>query len=560
MNTTQLSTVQTAGTTSTQMGGREPPVIKGALPLLGHMLAFARNPYIFLQRARAQAGDVAAFKLFGQRMVLLTGDEASGAFYRAADEQLDQSAAYQLMTPIFGEGVIFDAPIERKNQQLKMLMPALRDKPMRGYAGLIVDEVEAMIRNWGERGTVELTEFMKQLTIYTSSHCLLGPEFRHELNEEFAHIYHDLEGGVTPLAYNFPNAPIPAFRRRDKARVRLQQLVTEIMSRRQKKTQPSNDMFQMLIDAHYEDGSKLNAYEITGMLIGAIFAGHHTSSGTAAWVLIEMLKHPQLLKRAVSEVDRVFSGNRAIDFQALRELTELENIIKEVLRLHPPLIILMRKVVHDFQVKGFTIRAGDLVCASPPVTHRIPELFPNPEVFDPDRYLPDRGEDKNLNAWQPFGGGRHKCSGNAFALFQIKAIFAVLLKRYSFELVDAPHSYVDNYHSTIVQPKAPCNVRYRLRRDSPAQQTTVQATAPSGRCPFSGAAAAHKSVTITIDKTLCQGHAVCMGESPELFFVAEDSAATATLINAHPDNPELIAKARQAAALCPNRAIQVTES
>lgn len=566
MTSAQLS----ARAPQTQTGGREPPSVKGALPLVGHMLSFARNPYAFMKRVREEAGEVAAFKLFGQRMILLTGDEASGAFYRAPDEQLDQSAAYQLMTPIFGQGVIFDAPIERKNQQLKMLMPALRDKPMRGYASLIVDEVNGMVKDWGQRGEVELSEFMKQLTIYTSSHCLLGAEFRYELTEEFAQIYHDLEGGVTPLAYNFPNAPIPAFRRRDKARVRLQALVTDIMQRRLKKTEPSNDMFQMLIDAEYEDGSKPNAYEITGMLIGAIFAGHHTSSGTAAWVLIEMLKHPHLMRRAVEEVDQVFAGGREVDFQALRELPALENIIKEVLRLHPPLIILMRKVMHDFTVKGFTIKAGDLVCAAPPVTHRIPELFPNPEVFDPDRFLPERGEDKNLNAYQPFGGGKHKCSGNAFALFQIKAIFAVLLQRFEFELVDSPDSYVDNYLSTIVQPKSPCRVRYRVRKDRPVQQAAAQPAPSAGTCPFTGAGAAAAPAattpvaatglaTITVDKGLCQGHAVCMGEAPELFFVADDTAATATILNEHPNTAELLAKARRAAALCPNQAITIRE-
>jgi sterol 14alpha-demethylase len=81
--------------------GKEPPRLKGGLPLLGHMISFARNPYGFMKRAHDEAGEVVAFKMFSQRIVLLTGAEASHAFYRAPDEQLDQSAAYKLMTPIW---------------------------------------------------------------------------------------------------------------------------------------------------------------------------------------------------------------------------------------------------------------------------------------------------------------------------------------------------------------------------------------------------------------------------------------------------------------------------
>ncbi len=189
-------------------------------------------------------------------------------------------------------------------------------------------------------------------------------------------------------------------------------------------------MFQMLIDTHYDDGSKLSSDEITGILVAAIFAGHHTSSGTAAWVLLELLKHPQILQEVREELDTLFGADGEVTFQRLREVPKLENTLKEVLRLHPPLIVLMRQVTEDMPFKDYVIRAGDMVWASPPVTHRMQHLFANPEQFDPDRYAEARAEDKNLMAYQPFGGGKHKCSGNAFAMFQIKAIFAVLLRRY----------------------------------------------------------------------------------------------------------------------------------
>ncbi len=541
-------------------GGYEPPRYGGGLPLLGHIVAFARNPYRFMQRVADSKGDIARFKLFNQTVVLLTGDEASELFYRSSDEQLDQSAAYQLMTPIFGKGLVFDAPIERKNEQLRMLMPSLRMEAMRDHSHKIVREVEEAVRDWGEAGGIELVEFMKQLTINTASHCLLGREFRYELSAEFASIYSDLEAGVHPLAYHFPNLPLPAFRRRDRARARLQELVGGIVRRRQQVDIKPTDMFQTLIDTRYQDGTALTDNEITGLLIGAIFAGHHTSSGTAAWVLLELLRHPQHLRAVRAELDALLGAEGVVSFQSVREMGELERVLKEVLRLHPPLIVLMRKVSEELHFRQYTIHRGDIVWAAPPVTHRLARHFADPAAFDPGRYAPERGEDRNLMAYQPFGGGKHKCSGNAFALFQIKAIFAVLLRRYDFELVDPPASYVDDYGEMIVQPRSPCRVRFRRRAASSFATRFGSCGRPlaeggAASCPHAGGSAEPR-MAVVVDRLLCQGHAMCMGEAPEVFRV--DGAGEMRVLDQHPAGAQL-ARAREAARHCPNRAISLVQ-
>lgn len=531
-----------------------PPTVSGGIPWIGHMLPFVKNPYRFVQRAADEVGEIATFTMFGQKILLLTGDEASELFYRSTDEQLDQSAAYKLMTPIFGEGLVFDAPLQRKDEQLRALMPSLRVDAMREHSHKIVQEVEGLIAGWGEHGEIELVEFMKQLTINTASHCLLGREFRYELSAEFAGIYHDLEQGVHPLAYHFPNLPIPKFKRRDAARKRLQQLVGDIIRKREAQTEKPSDMFQSLIDMRYADGTKLDANEITGMLIGAIFAGHHTSSGTAAWVLLELLRNPVHLERTKTELDALLGAKGDVTFQSLREMPALENVLKEVLRLHPPLIILMRKVAQDLQFKQYRIKAGDMVWASPPVTHRMSKLFKNPQAFDPDRFLPERREDKNLMAYQPFGGGKHKCSGNAFAMFQIKAIFAVLLRRYEFELVAAPDSYQDDYKEMIVQPQSPCRVRYKRRSaESFASEygKAAPASAAASGCPMH---AKPKPVTVEVDRGLCQGHAVCMGESPAHFQVGNDSVLK---IVKDTVSAEELAAVEKAVQFCPNQALKL---
>ncbi|NOQ14343.1 MAG: cytochrome P450 [Methyloprofundus sp.] len=536
----------TAKQTSTS---KEPQKMPGALPLIGNMLKFGKNPYEYMSLLRSKLGEIGEFRLFHQQMILLTGPEGNEAFFRAPDDQLDQNEAYKVMTPIFGKGVVFDAPPHIKDQQLKMLMPVLRDKPMRTYSKIIVQEVEEAIKDWGESGEVDLLEFMKQLTIYTSSHCLLGDEFRYELNEEFSHLYHDLENGMHPLAFIFPYLPIPILRRRDKARVRLQELVTEIIEKRAKKEEKSDDAFQMLIDTRYEDGSALSPHEITGMLIGTLFAGHHTTAGTAAWITLELARNPKEMDRVLEEFDALYGHKGEVTFQSLREIPVFERVIKEVLRLHPPLIMLIRKVAKDLHFKDYVIKAGKYVCVSPRVSHRIPEIFPDPEKFDPDRFTEERQEDAKPFSWVAFGGGRHKCSGNAFAMLQLKAIYAILLRRYKFELVDAPESYQDDYKQMVVQPGSPCMVRY-TKRD------TIQQTATTSKNNVNETVSKHNCFKVEVDFDLCQGHANCMAEAPQVFQV--DDKGTLTVLQETPDNSLLI-KAQAAARYCPTGAIKIKQ-
>jgi sterol 14-demethylase len=163
------------------------------------------------------------------------------------------------------------------------------------------------------------------------------------------------------------------------------------------------------------------------------------------------------------EIDAIYGGAGELSFAALREIPLLERFVLEVLRLHPPLVTLMRRVKSDFEVQGQLIPAGDTIAISPYVTHRNPAYFPDPERFDPTRPLPE-----HVFAFIPFGGGRRKCVGNAFAMLQVKAIFCALLKRYDFELVDPPESYRDVMPSLILQVSEPCRLRYRRRAAGPA--------------------------------------------------------------------------------------------
>ncbi len=463
---------------------REPPRVSGGEQENGHLDELRVDPLTLLARVRSECGDVGVFRLADRDVVLLTGAGANEFFFRAPEEVLDQAEAYPFMTPVFGEGVVFDAPPERRREMLHN--QALRDKFMRGHAATIADEVDRMVASWDDEGEIDLLDWFAELTIYTSSACLIGKRFRDELDGRFARLYHDLEQGTDAIAYVDPYAPIESFRRRDEARRGLVRLVEGIMGRRAAGPPSSDkerDLLDVLMSIKHEDGSdRFSADEVTGIFISMMFAGHHTTSGTAAWTLIELLRHPDELEAVDVELDDLYAEGAEVSYQALREMPHLESAIKEALRLHPPLILLLRVAKEDLDFDGFVIRAGQMVGASPSVSNRIAEDFADADSFQPGRYLAPREEDRtNPWTWIPFGAGRHRCVGAAFAMMQLKAIFSVLLLDWEFELAQPSDTYRNDHSKMVVQLQQPCAVRYRRRGTAGSRRpASSRATGPSG--------------------------------------------------------------------------------
>ncbi|MEI6454552.1 MAG: cytochrome P450, partial [Actinomycetes bacterium] len=403
------------------MSKRELQFVSGAEGEFAHLEEMRRDPLGLMERVFSECGEVGAFQLGPVEVVLLSGPAANEYFFRAPDEDLDQAAAYPFMTPIFGEGVIFDAPPERRREMLHN--QALRDGFMRGHAATIQAEVEAMLEHWGEEGEIDLLDFFAELTIYTSSSCLIGRKFRLNLTAEFSQLYHELERGTDALAYVDPYADIESFRRRDAARISLVALVEAIMQARranageQGSEDQERDLLDVLMSLADEDGQpRFSADQVTGVFISMMFAGHHTTSTTASWAVIELLRDPQVLAATIRELDELYAYGAEVSYQALREMPMLDGVLKETLRLHPPLVLVLRKATKELSFAGITIPEGSLVASSIYLSNRLESAFVDPLHFDPARYDEARGEDvANPWSWIPFGAGRHRCVGAAFA-------------------------------------------------------------------------------------------------------------------------------------------------
>ena len=212
------------------------------------------------------------------------------------------------------------------------------------------------------------------------------------------------------------------------------------------------------MDSTYSDGRKLTDHENTGKVIWFMFAGHHTSSNTTAWTLLEIARNPQYQLRLQAEIDALFEDSDTLSLKGLREIPLLEGFIRESLRLHPPLNAITRRVMSDWTYKDYVVSEGMNVMVCPHISHKLAEFFERPEVFDPERPAP-----ANLFAEIPFGGGRHKCIGNGFAILQVKAILSTLLHHFDFELTQPPESYGEIMPALILRPTDPCVLRYQRR-------------------------------------------------------------------------------------------------
>lgn len=482
----------------------------GLFPLLGLIKTFSRfgdNPVQFIRDSYEVYGTVFTLPLLHLNFTFLLGPDAELTFYdERDDETLSQNEPYKFMTPIFGKGIVFDAPHAVKREQLRFIKHALRTESFKGYVPIIAEETEKFFKNqklWGneQEGEIDLLTGMARLTIQTATRCLLGEELSKQYGGEVSDLLHDIDEGITPLAIINPNLPTAAFRRRDAARAKFAQIFGSIIAQRRASQKNGGaipeDMLQSFMEATYTmgelKGKHLTDDQITGMLIGVLFAGQHTSSISTTWTALKILERPELFEKIMAEqcyalgdsytnandntalkigpLSKGYTPDMDMGINKVYRMDLLHLCMREALRMYPPLIMLMRKALKPVKVKTskgeeYTIPTGHYVFVSPAVSMNIPRpdgAFEWPQRFDPYRYIEGRDEDTSKSyAYSAFGGGTHACIGEQFGFLQVKTIVSILLRKYEIDLVDPMPT--PNYRAMVVGPTQPLRIRYRLRK------------------------------------------------------------------------------------------------
>eukprot|EP00325_Prymnesiales_sp_UTEX-LB-985_P032542 CAMPEP_0174722152 /NCGR_PEP_ID=MMETSP1094-20130205/37685_1 /TAXON_ID=156173 /ORGANISM="Chrysochromulina brevifilum, Strain UTEX LB 985" /LENGTH=899 /DNA_ID=CAMNT_0015922949 /DNA_START=13 /DNA_END=2712 /DNA_ORIENTATION=- len=462
-----------------------PAVVSGGLPLIGHLPAFMKGPVSMFDGLRARYRSVFTIKVGPQRITMLVGAEASFAFNKSKDDLLLQAPVYSFTIPVFGKGIIYDSPIDEYQQQVKLLVHNMNTKSLDNMIPKMIREAESYFGNWGNEGTVELRKVFSELIILTASSCLMGREIREGLSNDIARIYHSLDGGLTPLSTLWPSAPTAAHRERDRARKEMEGIFAPIIASRRSGAVVEDDFLQEIIKFRYKDttdpmtgrvlkrGRGFSDSEIVGLLVVLLFAGQHTSSITSTWLGARILTSPEALAELRAEQERMVPDKQSLNYSNLLEMNTMRRSITEALRLYPPLVLLMRKVMKSgFKVGQLSIPKGDVVGVCAPATNLDPRYWHDATDFKPGRFAPDGQEADTFDPrtvghgvkqglMMAFGGGGHMCSGRRFGFLQVSTIWTILLRDFELEMTSPLPKPA--YNDMVVGPDGPINVKFKRK-------------------------------------------------------------------------------------------------
>ena len=332
------------------------------------------------------------------------------------------------------------------------------------------DEISSFIHRTphfkGSSGIVQLPPIMAQITLFTASRSLQGIEVREKLDTTFAKLYHDLDDGFQPINFMLPWFPLPQNRRRDEAQRTMSQIYTNIIKARrsQQKEKDSEDMIWNLMNSVYKDGTPVPDTETAHMMIGLLMAGQHSSSVTSSWIMLHLAAQPEMTEELYQEQLHIL-GDKALTYENVQELPLATNVIRETLRLHPPIHSIMRKVKNPLPIAGtdWVVPPSHVLLAAPATMGMSDEFFPNAEKWDPHRWEtiadPKDQEREKMDygyglvstgadsTYLPFGAGRHRCIGEQFAYMQLSVVLTVMVREFKLSNVDGQTGVVATDYS-----------------------------------------------------------------------------------------------------------------
>jgi cytochrome P450 len=445
---------------------------------------FRRDPLRQLERLHEEYGDAVSYRIGPYRQFLFFHPDAirqllvskARSFQRFA-HQLRVLRQWNGDSMLIVEG---DAWIRKR----RLVQPAFGPKRLAGYVPPMAAEAVQLCDRWGQRlarggpVTLDVQPEMNALTLNVISQTMFGADLSSSAAEIGQAVATLSQVGVdefqSPLV--LPRwIPTPKNRRKHAAIRTLDQTVRRLIAEHERGDLAAPDLLTALL-THTEtdpDGSvhRLSREEIRNEIMTLLLAGHDTTAASLIWMLYELARNPELQRRARAEVDQVV-GQRGIAYDDVSQLELLDRTLKETLRLHPPAIgVFLRQAMEDVEILGWRLRKGDLAGAYSWVVHRDPRWFPEPERFDPDRFLPERSQQLPQGAYFPFGAGPRMCIGMGMATLETLVVTATLLRRFEFD-VPAGATPPRPLGQLSLRPEAGMPLCVRPREQPVAAETT----------------------------------------------------------------------------------------
>ncbi|MFJ2111685.1 MULTISPECIES: cytochrome P450 [unclassified Streptomyces] len=412
-------------TTPAETAGGRPARVPGGLPLIGHALHLVRAPLAFLDTQRGH-GDVVEFRIGRRPVYLLNHPDLVMALLTGPGGRFDRGEIFAKARPLFGTGVAVADGTHHRNRR-RVVQPLLNAARLPGYLDTMAELAEALTGAWHHGQRIDLNTETAGLALDVVAATLFG----RPLPDGFASAVHRaLPTVVTGLglrAYGPAAALLDRWPGRERRRYRsalagIHAVVDSLIE-----ADPNTPALTRLSTGA---GHAQLHDDVTSLLIG----GSHTSGAAAAWMFILLARHPSIRRRVHDEVDRTI-GNRPVKATDLPALDLTGRVVRETLRLYPPIWLFPRHTAAETELGGHRIPPGVQIFYSPYALHRDPRWYHAPDTFDPDRWNPEQHPAPPRGAYLPFAAGVHGCPGGDFALAELTLLTAAVARRWHLDPV-----------------------------------------------------------------------------------------------------------------------------
>jgi len=412
--------------------GLKPVMGNNGMPMLGHLIEVFRGGPDYVLETYRKFGPVHYSKTPALHAVAALGPDATQEVFSNRNKDFSTVAWQTVIGPFFNRGLML-MDFDEHMYHRRIMQEAFTRTRLSGYIKHMDAVATAVVaQDWPVNdGRFLFMPAVKELTLDIASVVFMGhePGSDHELVTRIKTAYET----TTRAGGAIIRTPVPPFKwwRGLQARKVLEEYFIERV--RQRRTAEGTDMLTVLCHTADDDGNTFTDTDIVNHMIFLMMAAHDTSTSTLTTMAYHLAANPNWQQRCREEGDRI--GDGPLDIDELDKLETLDLVINECLRLVTPLPFSIRRAVRDTEILGHYIPAGTNVTLWPGMNHRLPELWDDPERFDPDRFAEPRSEHKRHRyAFAPFGGGAHKCIGMAFGQLEIKTVMHRLLRNYRLEL------------------------------------------------------------------------------------------------------------------------------
>ncbi len=418
--------------------------------------AVKRDPTgVFLDAAR-RFGEVVYFKIGPRRGFLLTNPRDIRHVLQDNARNYHKSPLYEKLRLSIGNGLLTSED-EFWLRQRRIAQPAFHRQRIAELAGGMAEAARETAHHWqslaADGRPVDVEEEMMRLTRTVVLRTLLGTDLGSSgeaVDRAWTIINQHVGESFWSLGFT-DRLPTAKNRRFQAARATLRAAVEDVISRRRRTPSDRVDLLSMLMSARDEEtGEGMTDDQLRVEVTTFLLAGQETTALALTWTWYLLSQHPAALRRLQEEIDAVLNG-RPPDYADLANLPYARMVIDEALRLYPPAWGFSRQAMADDELGGFPLPRGWLAFVIPYVLHRLPAFWPDPDAFDPERFLPERAADRPKFTYLPFGAGPRQCIGNHFALIEAHVILATLAQGYRLRFV--PQQRVEPWPLITLRPR-----------------------------------------------------------------------------------------------------------